>query len=323
MTQYQTFLNLAKTAAFASLFALSVSAAEDGTIYPLDAPAEPNAILLGTGGVENQPAKESWFRQWGEPMVRNVTTATLTPYLPDPAKANGTAVIVAPGGGFRWLSINNEGWKIAKALNERGVAAFVLKYRLQPTPDSLEGLKQSMNRTFGPPPPPAAGAPALAGAPAAAAPQPPRQDLTNQQQDAEAAYALIVQRAKEWHIDADRIGMMGFSAGAGLTMHCELNSKTMKFAFIAPIYGGMGPVEVPKDAPPLFVAIASNDFLFHGQFGLIKSWFDAGRPVEFHLYQDGGHGFGMGYPGHTTYWWFEPFTHWLDHNGFLAAKAAK
>ncbi len=59
-------------------------------------------------------------------MVRNVTTATLTPYLPDPAKANGTAVIVAPGGGFRWLSINNEGWKIAKALNEQGVAAFVL-----------------------------------------------------------------------------------------------------------------------------------------------------------------------------------------------------
>jgi hypothetical protein len=71
------------------------------------------------------------------------------------------------------------------------------------------------------------------------------------------------------------------------------------------------------------VAIAANDFLFKGQFGLIKSWFDAGRPVEFHLYQDGGHGFGMGYPGHTTYWWFEPFTHWLDINGFLKAKGAK
>ena len=318
MTPVKIFLNVAKTAALGSLFAFAISArAQDGTILPLEAPAEPNAIVLGTGGVENQPAKESWFRQWGEPMVRNVTTATLTPYLPDPAKANGTAVIVAPGGGFRWLSINNEGWKIAKALNERGIAAFVLKYRLQPTPDSIEGLKESMSRMPGPP------APAPAGTPAAAAPPPLLQDLTNQQQDAEAAYAMIVQRAKEWNIDPDRIGMVGFSAGAGLTMRCTLNSKTMKFAFIAPIYGGMGPVEVPKDAPPLFVAIATNDFLFKGQFGLIKSWFDAGKPVEFHLYQDGGHGFGMGYPGHTTYWWFEPFTHWLDINGFLKAKPAK
>jgi acetyl esterase/lipase len=302
----EKILTLAKTAALTSLFAFAPSAlAQDGTIYPLEAQPEPNAIVLGTGGVADQPAQESWFRQWGEPMVRNVTTATLTPYLPDPAKANGTAVIVAPGGGFRWLSINNEGWKIAKALNERGVAAFVLKYRLQPTPPTLEGLKESMNRTFG------------------GGPRPPRPDLTNQLQDAEAAYAMILSRAKEWNVDTSRIGMMGFSAGAGLTMHCTLNSKTMKFAFIAPIYGGMQAVEVPKEAPPLFVAIAANDFLFKGEFGLIKSWYDAGKPVEFHLYQDGGHGFGMGYPGHTTYWWFEPFTHWLDINGFLKPAAGK
>ncbi len=310
---------LTKAAALASLLAFAVSAsAQDGTIYPLEAPAEPGAISLGTGGVKDQPAKESWFRQWGEPMVRNVTEATLTPYLPDPAKANGTAVIVAPGGGFRWLSINNEGWKIAKALNAQGVAAFVLKYRLQPTPDTLEGLKASMNRTF------AAVTPVDGKtAPATPPPAPPRPDLSNQLADAEAAYALILKNADQWHVDPKRIGMMGFSAGAGLTMHCTLNSKTMKFAFIAPIYGGMGPVEVPKDAPPLFVAIAANDFLFKSQFGLIKSWFDAGKPVEFHLYQDGGHGFGMGYPGHTTAWWFEPFTHWLDINGFLAPKTAK
>lgn len=316
MTTRRTLPHLLKPAALAALFAVAASAfAQDGTIYPLEAPAEPNAIVLGTGGVKDQPAKESWFRQWGEPMVRNVSTATLTPYLPDPAKANGTAVIVAPGGGFRWLSINNEGWKIAKALNAQGVAAFVLKYRLQPTPESIEDFTNSMNRTFA-----AAGdasaRPAGAAAPATP-PRPPRFDLTNQLEDAEAAYALILKNAEKWHVDTNRIGMMGFSAGAGLTMHCTLNSKTMKFAFIAPIYGGMGPVEVPKDAPPLFVAIAANDFLFRGQFGLIKSWFDAGRPVEFHLYQDGGHGFGMGYPNHPTYWWFEVFTHWLDVNGYL------
>lgn len=304
-----TFLKMARCAALAAGLAFaSTAAAQDGTIYPLDAPAEPNAIPLGTGGVKDQPAKESWFRQWGEPMARNVSAATLTPFLPDPAKANGTAVIVAPGGGFRWLSMNNEGWKIARALADRGVAAFVLKYRLVPTPDSLEGLKQSMSHPF---------AATGAGAKPAA---PPAMDLTDQLADAEAAYALILKNAEKWHLDPTRIGMMGFSAGAGLTMHCTLHSKTMKFAFVAPIYGGMGPVEVPKDAPPLFAAIAADDFLFRGQFGLIKSWFDAGRPVEFHLYQNGGHGFGMGYPNHPTYWWFEVFAHWLDSNGFLKAR---
>jgi len=319
-------MNLLKATTLTSLLAFAASAAaQDGTVYPLEAPAEPGAITLGTGGVKDQPAKESWFRQWGEPMVRNVTTATLTPFLPDPAKANGTAVIVAPGGGFRWLSINNEGWKIAKALNAQGVAAFVLKYRLIPTPDSIEDFKNSMNRAPGGAP---MAAPAsAANAPAATAatpPRPPRPSLSNQLEDAEAAYALIVKNAGQWHVDPNRIGMMGFSAGAGLTMHCELHSKTMKLAFIAPIYGGQGAVEVPKDAPPLFVALAIDDpLMFHGDFGLIKSWSEAKRPVEFHLYQNGGHGFGMGYPNHPTYWWFEVFTHWLDINGFLAAKAAK
>ena len=309
------FLKLTKTAAVASLLLFAASAlAQDGTIYPLEAPPEPTAIPLGTGGVENQPSPEGWFRQWGEPMARNVSTATLTPFLPDPAKANGAAVIVAPGGGFRWLSMNNEGWKVAKALADRGIAAFVLKYRLQPTPPTLEGLKESMNRVI----PPAGAGAAAADAP----PRPPRPDLSNQLADAEAAYALILKRAKEWGVDTNRLGMVGFSAGAGLTMHSTLHSKTMKLAFIGPIYGGMGPVEVPKDAPPMFSVIASDDFLFRGQFGLIKSWFDAGRPVEFHLYQNGGHGFGLGYPNRTSNGWFPVFMTWLDVNGFLKAKAA-
>lgn len=318
MTISDMFLNLTKTVALASVLTFTVSVhAQDGTIYPLDAPDEPNAILLNTGGVENQPAPESWFRQWGEPMARNVSTATLTPFLPNPAKANGAAVIVNPGGGFRWLSMNNEGWKVAKALADQGVAAFVLKYRLQPTPASLEGFKESMNRTF------AAAASLPDTANGAVSPPRPQWDLSNQLEDAEAAYALILKNADKWGVDTKRIGMIGFSAGAGLTMHCTLHSKTMKLAFIGPIYGGMGPVEVPKDAPPMFNAIASDDFLFRGQFGVIKSWFDAGIPVEFHLYQNGGHGFGLGYPNRTSNGWFPVFIHWLDVNGFLAAKKAE
>jgi len=315
MIPRDSFARLTQSALLASLLVFTAFArAQDGTIHPLEAPEEPGAIPLGTGGVENQPAPESWFRQWGEPMARNISTATLTPFLPDPAKATGAAVIVTPGGGFRWLSVNNEGWKVAKALADRGVAAFVLKYRLQPTPESLEAFKESMNRTF------ASVAPS--GTPAAEAPPRPRWDLSNQLADAEAAYALIVTRSKEWGVDTSRIGMIGFSAGAGLTMHCTLNSKTMKLAFIGPIYGGMGPVEVPKDAPPMFAAIASDDFLFRGEFGLIKSWYEAKIPVEFHLYQNGGHGFGYGYPGNTANGWFPVFMHWLDVNKFLVAKPA-
>lgn len=300
---------------FLQLFLAGSTMAQDGTIYPLETPSEPNAIPLGTGGVENQPATETWFRQWGDPMARNITKATLTPFLPEPGKGNGAAVIVAPGGGFSWLSMGNEGWEVAEALAKKGIAAFVLKYRLNPTPENLEDFKAWMNRPRPVPPPPSDSSKTQT-------PPPPQRNLSNQLKDAETAYAMIVQRAEEWGVDTQRIGMIGFSAGAGLTMHSTLHSKTMKLAFIGPIYGGMGPVEVPKDAPPMFNVIATDDFLFRGQFGVIDSWFKAGIPVEFHLYQNGGHGFGLGNPNRTSNRWFDAFIHWLDVNNFLKAKTS-
>jgi acetyl esterase/lipase len=312
------FINSTKAVIVTCLLVVSTFAmAQDGTIYPLQAPPEPNAILLGTGGVKDQPAQETWFRQWGDPMARNITTATLTPFLPKAGTGNGAAVIVAPGGGFRWLSMGNEGWEVAQALADNGIAAFVLKYRLQPTPESLDGFKESMNRTF------AAATPPADASKDAARPTPPRMDLSNQLADAEAAYAMIIKRAAEWGVDTARLGMIGFSAGAGLTMHATLNSKSMELDFIGPIYGGMGPVEVPKNAPPMFNVIATDDFLFRGQFGVIDSWFKAGRPVEFHLYQNGGHGFGLGNPNRTSNKWFDAFIHWLDVNQFLGVQAKK
>ncbi|WP_205502340.1 alpha/beta hydrolase [Rufibacter psychrotolerans] len=311
-------IHLAKAWLFASflIFAAPVMA-QDGTIYPLKAPAEPKAIPLGTGGVDDQKAPETWFKQWGDPMARNISTATLTPFLPAPGKANGTAVIVAPGGGFRWLSMSNEGWEVAQALADKGIAAFVLKYRLHPTPESLEDFKAWMDRPRNAP------APSTTASASATPPSMPQLDLTNQLEDAEAAYALILKRAKEWGVDTGRIGMIGFSAGAGLTMHSTLNSKTMKLAFIGPIYGGMGPVEVPKNAPPMFNVIATDDFLFRGQFGVVDSWYKAGIPVEFHLYQNGGHGFGLGNPDRTSNRWFDAFMHWLEVNNFLKPQAKK
>ncbi|HVU34880.1 MAG TPA: alpha/beta hydrolase fold domain-containing protein [Opitutaceae bacterium] len=191
-----------------------------------------------------------------------------------------------------------------------------VKYRLIPTPASLDEFRDGMSHNFAPP--------AKAGAAAGEAhPRMPNWDLTNQLQDAEAAYALILKRAAEWHVDPARLGMVGFSAGAGLTMESALHSKTMKLAFIAPIYGSLRAVEVPKDAPPLFFVVASDDpLMFHGDFGLIKSWWDAKRPVEFHLYQNGGHGFGLGYPNRTANGWFPVFIHWLEVNKFLGKSSA-
>ena len=294
-----------------SFFVLTCTTAfaQDGKMYPLDAPKEANAIPLNTGGVKDQPAKESWFRQWGDPMARNVSNATLTPFLADPKKANGTSVIVAPGGGFMWLSMGNEGWEVAEALAANGINAFVLKYRLQPTADKLDDFTKQMEQRF-----------AVAANNSDDKKTPakmPGWDLSNQLEDAEAAYALIEKNSKQWNVDMKKIGMMGFSAGAGLTMETTLKSKKVKLAFISPIYGGMNAVEVPKNAPPMFAVIATDDFLFGGQFGVIKSWFDAKIPVEFHLYQNGGHGFGLGNPDRTSNKWFDAYIHWLDVNGFM------
>lgn len=288
----------------------TASFAQDGKMYPIEAPEEKGAIPLGTGGVKDQPAEESWFRQWGDPMARNISKATLTPFLADPKKANGTSVIVAPGGGFMWLSMGNEGWEVAEALAARGINAFVLKYRLQPTAGTLDAFETQMKQRF-------AEAENMSSDKKAERPRRPGGDLSDQLADVEAAYALIKSRADEWNVDMKRIGMMGFSAGAGLTMATTLQSKKVDLAFIAPIYGGMNAVDVPKDAPPMFAAIAVDDFLFHGEFGLIKSWYDAKIPVEFHLYQNGGHGFGLGNPDRTSNKWFDAFMHWLDVNGFL------
>jgi acetyl esterase/lipase len=305
---------------FALLTGLAFSTiAQDGTIYPLEAPKEPNAIPLNTGSVKDQPAPETWFKQWGDPMARNISKATLTPFFPEKGKANGAVVIVAPGGGYRWLSMGNEGWEVAEALAKKGITAFVLKYRLFPTAEKLEDFTAWMNRPR--PAPAPSPAPGSASQKTDEAPKNTnlmaQMDLSNQLEDAEAAYAMIVKNATTWGIDMKRIGMIGFSAGAGLTMHATLNSKTMKLAFIGPIYGGMGPVKVPADAPPMFNVIASDDFLFNSQFGVIDSWFKAKRPVEFHLYQNGGHGFGLGNPNRTSNKWFDAFIHWLEVNKFM------
>lgn len=301
-------------AGIAAAFAVATPVqAQDDQMSPIAIPAQPNAIELGTGPLPNATAPESWHSQYGSQFARNVTVATLTPFLPDPAKATGTAVVVAPGGGFRTLSMENEGWDVARALAERGVAAFVLKYRLNQTPADMEGFERSMAEMFS----------------SVARPRPPRPDpaqmmagLAPQIADSRAAFALIRSRASEWGINPDRVGMVGFSAGAMLTMATALAGEDAKPAFIGNIYGPLAAMPAPADAPPLFIALAADDpFFANGGFGLIESWKTAKRPVEFHLYEQGGHGFGM-YPKETTSTgWFDAFVSWMTMHGWLKPAA--
>jgi acetyl esterase/lipase len=292
------------------MLAAAPATAQDATIVPIAAPAEPTAIPLGTKGVEGSTAKESWFRQYGTAFTRNVTEASLTPFLPDPAKATGAAVIVAPGGGFLFLSMENEGWRVAQALADRGIAAFVLKYRTRPTPAGADDFRKAMDAMF------AGAARAVPG------PRPaPAANAAPWVEDARAAFALIRRRAGEWRVDPARVGMIGFSAGAGATMATTLTAPDTKPAFIGPIYGSFGAVEVPADAPPMFAVLAADDPLFANKgLGLIDSWQKAKRPVEFHLYQGGGHGFGLGKRGTTSTGWFDSFVRWLDVEGFLKPR---
>jgi acetyl esterase/lipase len=294
------------TAAMALAIALaSPVQAQNDQMAQIATPSQPDAIELGTGALPGATAHEVWHSQYGSQFARNVTVATLTPFLPDPAKATGTAVIVAPGGGFTTLSMQNEGWDVAKALAARGVAAFVLKYRLNQTPADIAAYQQIERTRFS------------GGATPPATP-PTRMNFGPQIADARAAFALVRRRAGEWHIDPARVGMVGFSAGAMLTLATTLDGQDAKPAFIGTIYGPMAPVTVPADAPPLFVALAADDPLFgHGGYGLIESWRAAKRPVEFHFFEQGGHGFGM-YPKTTTSTgWFDEFARWMAMHGWI------
>jgi acetyl esterase/lipase len=309
MTRKKTIARLAAVAIAAACVLPGPAGAQDDKMTPIATPAQADAIVLGTGPLPGATAPEAWHRQYGSAFARNVTLATLTPYLADPAKATGAAVIVAPGGGFRTLSMENEGSEVARALAARGVSAFVLKYRLNQTPRDMAEFDRSMREMFSGP---SARLPQTSPDAMAAS-------LAPQIADARAAFALVRARGAEWKVDPDRIGMVGFSAGAMLTMATALAGQDARPAFIGNIYGPLMAVTVPADAPPLFVALAADDPLFaNSGTGLIESWRGAKRPVEFHFYEQGGHGFGM-YPKETTSTgWFDAFVRWIGMHGMLA-----
>ena len=278
----------------------------------ITSPAEPGAIPLYAStapGSEGATQVEVWDEIMGERVVRNVTRPTLTPFLPTPAQANGAAVIVAPGGAYYMLSMDNEGYPVARALAERGIAAFVLKYRLDPTPADEREFEALAAARFG--------AAARAGADKVA---PIRQPLAVK--DAVAALAYVRAHAAEWHVDPQRVGMVGFSAGAMTALEATLQSDAPRPNFTALIYGPMTSVTAPAPLPPLFVALAADDPLFgRSGFGIVDSWKNAGAPVELHYYEKGGHGFGLHHQGTTSDLWLEQFASWLSSRGLLRTGA--
>jgi acetyl esterase/lipase len=268
----------------------------------IEQPVEPGAIPLYDGprsDGQSGAQRETWAQGPNGREVRNVTAPVLVPVLPAAGKANGTAVIVAPGGGFLGLSIDNEGFEVARRLADHGVSAFVLKYRLFPTMVDPVRFAAELERFI-------------------SNHEPVRINQASVD-DGKRAVQLVRQRAASWGIRPDRIGLMGFSAGAIVTLHASIDTGAAgQPDFAGIIYGPVTAEKVPAGAPPAFIVLAANDDLFaHGDYGLIGAWQKAGAPVEFHLYGEGDHGFGMRKQGKTSDLWFDQFIAWMRMRGLL------
>ncbi|HUO66287.1 MAG TPA: alpha/beta hydrolase [Gammaproteobacteria bacterium] len=253
----------------------------------------------------------------GDRVVSNVKDPSVTVFLPDASAATGAAVVIAPGGALRALAFDDEGVKIAKWLNERGIAAFVLKYRtLQQDPNAPRGPLPGM------PAPGAGPREELAIVKANANPAPHdtalREVLELAVDDARAALRLVRRRAVEWHVDPARVGIMGFSAGGGVAVGTALAPKSDASPdFLVSLYGpSLQDVDVPAHAPPLFVAVGSNHFnVTNGCLALFAAWKSAGKPAEIHVYDGVTSGFGMRRHGLPVDAWTERFYEWLLERG--------
>lgn len=253
-------------------------------------------------------------------IIKNVRNPTLSVFLPSKEKANGTAVVICPGGGYWVVAAGHEGYDVAKKFNEMGVAAFVLKYRL---PDP----KVSINPEIAP------------------------------LQDAQQALRLVRKNAGEWNVDPDKVGIMGFSAGGHLAStagthfketHIEnpgnINLRPDFMVLVYPVISGdtavshsgsfkklLGedaPVEkimkysnerqVTPQTPPTFLVHASDDDGVRPENSIVfyRALVENDVPAELHIYQGGGHGFGMNNPT-TEDAWMDRCKNWLRTNNLI------
>lgn len=253
-------------------------------------PAQAQTVNLWPGPA---PGSEDWTQKEQTlentpigTVVINVVTPTLTAFLPDRAKASGTAVIIAPGGGFVALALDLEGTSVARWLQDKGIAAFVLKYRtMEKRGEGIPSMDQDVAS---------------------------RPGIT----DGIQAIKVVRQHAAEWGIAPDRVGIIGFSAGAMVASGTLLQEDSAaRPNFAAMIYGGPFGVmpAIPRNLPPMFLAWAQDDNLV---LNLILRFHDAlraaGYTPEVHAFSAGGHGFGTKKQGTTSDHWIDEFYYWLD-----------
>jgi acetyl esterase/lipase len=288
-----------KIIAFIGLFLVFAEGASAQKVIPLYPGAAPGSEKW------THKEKEYFSKTWNTQVVTNVTQPTLTLYAPESSMANGTSVIICPGGGFHALSINSEGIDVAKWLNTKGVTAFVLKYRLVPTGE--DGTREMMEKMSKGKSLDDENMPVI---PLAIA-------------DGRAAVTYVRKHAAEFGISPTRIGLMGFSAGGTVTAGVVFNyTAESRPDFVAPVYAYMGAIKnttVATDAPPMFVAAATDDQLglAPDSVALYSRWLAAKKSVELHLYSKGGHGFGMRKQNLPSDHWIERFGEWLAVQGLL------
>ncbi len=257
-------------------------------------------ILLWPGGApgsEGKTAPETMrLTPQGETVLSAVNAPAITPYLPDPAKANGAAVIVIPGGGHKEIWITHEGYRVAEALAGRGIAAFVLRYRLS----RAEGSSYSL--------------------------------MDHSLADVQRAIRLVKSRAGEWHIDPAHVGVMGFSAGGHLSVLAgthigaanpaaadAIDRESARPAFLGLIYAYIpDDIVFTADTPPSFFLFGDKDPVVKGQGERYLALRKLGVPAEIHVLSGVEHGFGIrpANPPHVAIW---PtlFVNWLEASGFL------
>jgi acetyl esterase/lipase len=286
---------------FLFLLPVAIAASAQAPVVSSPDPARHPVLLLwpaGAPGLEGKSGEEHIRVQGNDQVISGVHQPSLTVYLPPAAAATGAAVIVAPGGAYRELWITHEGYRVAEWLSERGIAAFVLKYRLPRETGSTYTIEGT----------------ALA--------------------DIQRAIRVVRARADEWRIDPQRVGVMGFSAGAHLAGLAaaspsdplnapgdEVDSQSARPAFQALIYPPKLDVPLSKDTPQAFLACGGDDRISESVPDLYQALKKAGVAAELHIYAGVGHGFGIRATNSPRVaGWIDRFREWLSDRGFLASR---
>ncbi|WP_411031456.1 alpha/beta hydrolase [Spongiimicrobium sp. 3-5] len=253
--------------------------------------------------------KDYYSKIWDTEIVSNVSIPRMEVFRADPAIANGTSVIIAPGGGLYAHSIKKEGTDVAKWLNDNGITAFVLKYRLVPTKgDAVKEITEA-----------GANNPAEIGVKV-------KPILPLAISDGLSAISYVRSHAEDFGVDSNKIGFMGFSAGGAVTMGVSYNyTPQNKPNFLVPVYPWTTVIPIqkaPEDAPPMLVICATDDplGLAVGSTALYSSWQKDGKVVGLHMYAKGGHGFGMKPQGLPSDNWIARFYEWSIAEGITVPQ---